>query len=90
MTKDRFKIVSLILSGTERLAALGLADVIVGRSHECDFPSYIKNIPACTQTRLNINAASGEISIERSRLESFVYCLITSKRISFFPNYVTR
>ena len=61
MTKDRFKIVSLIPSGTEILAALGLADVIVGRSHECDFPSDIKNIPACTQARLNSNAASGEI-----------------------------
>ena len=52
MTKDSFKIVSLIPSGTEILAALGLADVIVGRSHECDFPSDIKNIPACTQARV--------------------------------------
>lgn len=61
MTKDTIKIVSLIPSGTEILAALGLTDVIVGRSHECDFPSDIKNLPACTQARLNSNAASGEI-----------------------------
>ncbi len=61
MTKDSIKIVSLIPSGTEILAALGLTDAIVGRSHECDFPSEIKNLPACTQARLNSNAASGEI-----------------------------
>lgn len=61
MTKDSIKIVSLIPSGTEILAALGLTDAIVGRSHECDFPSDIKNLPACTQARLNSNAASGEI-----------------------------
>ncbi len=61
MTKDSIRIVSLIPSGTEILAALGLTDAIVGRSHECDFPSDIKNLPACTQARLNSNAASGEI-----------------------------
>ncbi|MDY6897328.1 MAG: ABC transporter substrate-binding protein, partial [Cyanobacteriota bacterium] len=61
MTKDSIRIVSLIPSGTEILAALGLTDVIVGRSHECDFPSYINNLPACTQARLNTSAASGEI-----------------------------
>jgi iron complex transport system substrate-binding protein len=61
MTKDSIRIVSLIPSGTEILAALGLTDAIVGRSHECDFPSQIKNLPACTQARLNSDAASGEI-----------------------------
>ncbi|MGB3642594.1 MAG: cobalamin-binding protein [Rivularia sp. (in: cyanobacteria)] len=61
MTKDSIRIVSLIPSGTEILSALGLTDAIVGRSHECDFPSDIKNLPACTQARLNSNAASGEI-----------------------------
>lgn len=61
MTKDTIRIVSLIPSGTEILATLGLTHAIVGRSHECDFPSQIKNLPACTQARLNSNAASGEI-----------------------------
>ena len=61
MTKYSIRIVSLIPSGTEILAALGLTDAIVGRSHECDFPSQIRNLPACTQARLNSNAASNEI-----------------------------
>ncbi len=61
MTKHNPKIVSLIPSGTEILAALGLTDAIVGRSHECDFPVEIQNLPVCTQARLNSNASSSEI-----------------------------
>lgn len=61
MTKDNIRIVSLIPSGTEILAALGLTDVIVGRSHECDFPPEIQKLPVCTQARLDSNAASSEI-----------------------------
>jgi iron complex transport system substrate-binding protein len=58
---DSVRIISLIPSATEILAALGLTDAIVGRSHECDFPQEIQNRPICTQARLNSNASSGEI-----------------------------
>lgn len=61
MAKDSTRIVSLIPSATEILAALGLTDAMVGRSHECDFPPEILNRPACTKARLNSDAASGEI-----------------------------
>ena len=61
MTDSSVRIVSLIPSGTEILAALGLTDMIVGRSHECDYPKEIENRPVCTQARLNSNAPSGEI-----------------------------
>ncbi len=61
MTDGRMRIVSLIPSGTEILAALGLTNVIVGRSHECDYPPEIQDRPICTQARLNTNAPSGEI-----------------------------
>ncbi|MBP5975798.1 cobalamin-binding protein [Brasilonema sp. CT11] len=61
MTNDSARIVSLIPGGTEILAALGLTDAIVGRSHECDYPPEIQNRPVCTQARINSNAPSGEI-----------------------------
>ncbi len=64
MTKDNTRIVSLIPSATEILVVLGLTDAIVGRSHECDFPRKIQNLPACTQARLNSNAASDKIHDE--------------------------
>ncbi|MBD2356507.1 cobalamin-binding protein [Tolypothrix sp. FACHB-123] len=61
MKDNSVRIVSLIPSGTEILAALGLTDAIVGRSHECDYPPEIQNRPICTAARLNSKAASQEI-----------------------------
>ncbi|NMG08524.1 cobalamin-binding protein [Brasilonema sp. UFV-L1] len=61
MTDSSVRIVSLIPGGTETLAALGLTDAIVGRSHECDYPPEIQNRPVCTQARINSNASSSEI-----------------------------
>jgi iron complex transport system substrate-binding protein len=68
MTNSSVRIVSLIPSGTEILATLGLTDAIVGRSHECDYPPEIQNRPICTQARLNSNAPSGEIHHEVNNL----------------------
>ena len=39
------KICSLLPGATEVIAALGLADHLIGISHECDFPPAIKNTP---------------------------------------------
>ena len=61
MTAQQLRIVSLIPSATEILAALELTDAIVGRSHECDYPPEIKERPVCTQARLNSNAPSAKI-----------------------------
>ncbi|MBW4646981.1 MAG: cobalamin-binding protein [Goleter apudmare HA4340-LM2] len=61
MTNSDMKIVSLIPSGTEILATLGLTHAIVGRSHECDYPPEIQHLPVCTAARLDSNAPSGEI-----------------------------
>lgn len=61
MSGDTFRIVSLIPSGTEILATLGLTQFIVGRSHECDYPPEIENRPVCTSARINTQSSSGEI-----------------------------
>jgi len=61
MSNQNLRIVSFIPSATEILAALGLTDAIVGRSHECDYPPEIQDRPVCTQARLNSNAPSAEI-----------------------------
>lgn len=39
------RIVSLLPSATEILCALGLAESLVGISHECDYPPEICNRP---------------------------------------------
>lgn len=61
MHEQNLKIVSLIPSATEIVAALGLTDALVGRSHECDYPPEIQSRPVCTQARLNSQAPSGKI-----------------------------
>lgn len=62
------RIISLIPSGTEILAALNLSDRIVGRSHECDYPPEITNLPVCTQPRLNSQASSADIHTDVNKL----------------------
>ena len=55
------RIVSLIPSGTEIVAALGLADRLVGRSHECDYPATVADLPACTSPTFETGGDSREI-----------------------------
>ncbi|BAZ04036.1 cobalamin-binding protein [Calothrix sp. NIES-3974] len=62
------RIVSLIPSGTEILAALGLSDRLVGRSHECDYPPAIQNLPVCTQPRLDSDLSSEAINANVNQL----------------------
>ena len=55
------KIVSLIPSATEILNILGLTDRMVGRSHECDYPPGIEQLPICTAPKFNPEGSSQEI-----------------------------
>jgi len=43
------RLVSLISSATEIVHALGARDLLVGRSHECDFPPEVLDLPVCTR-----------------------------------------
>ncbi len=55
------RIVSLLPSATEIAAALGLAENLVGRSHECDFPPSVAALPVCTATKLEKGLSSQAI-----------------------------
>ncbi len=45
------RIVSLLASGTEIVCALGLADRLVGISHECDYPPEVLDRPRVSRPR---------------------------------------
>ena len=55
------RIISLLPSATEIVAALGFGDHLVGRSHECDFPPGVEKLPICSSTKVRADGSSQEI-----------------------------
>src|SRR6202167_2209583 len=54
-------IVSLISSATEMVDALGAIGLLVGRSHECDYPPSVRALPSCTRPLIDVDADSRRI-----------------------------
>jgi iron complex transport system substrate-binding protein len=52
------RIVSLIASATEIVHALGMGEAQVGRSHECDWPPAVLDLPALTRTKFKVQGAT--------------------------------
>jgi iron complex transport system substrate-binding protein len=71
------RIVSFLPSATEMAYALGLADSIVGITHECDYPPEVKSKPVVVRAVLPIETMSqSEIDLavaERMRLGQSLY-----------------
>jgi len=65
------RIVSLLASATEIVCALGAGEMLVGRSHECDNPDWVRRLPACSEPAFDVSVSSREIDTEvRRRLRS--------------------
>lgn len=61
MPRSDLRIVSLIASATEIVAALRCGDRLVGRSHECDWPPDVARLPMCSAPRIDVHGSSREI-----------------------------
>jgi iron complex transport system substrate-binding protein len=61
------RIISLLASGTEIVCALGAGEMLVGRSHECDNPEWVRQLPACSEPAFDVSVSSGEIDREVRR-----------------------
>jgi len=57
------RIVSLLPSATEIICQVGLGEYIVGVSHECDYPSFVKELPNVTESLIPKDASSLEIDV---------------------------
>lgn len=55
------RVVSLLSSATEIVCALGCEELLVGRSHECDYPLSILGLPQCSRPRIDVTGSSREI-----------------------------
>jgi iron complex transport system substrate-binding protein len=58
------RIVSLLPSATEIVAALGYADSLVGRSHECDHPATVSTLPPVTATAIDAAGAPSDVNAQ--------------------------
>lgn len=65
---EHLRIVSLIASATEIVCALGYRAQLVGRSHECDFPASVSELPVCTEPKLRVDVPSREIDEQVKRI----------------------
>ncbi len=55
------RVVSLLSSATEWVYALGAGHLLVGRSHECDEPPEVRELPVCSRPLIDIDASAAEI-----------------------------
>ena len=55
------RIISLLPAATEIICALGLEHRLVGRSHECDYPPGISNLPICSSAKFLPGSDSAQI-----------------------------
>jgi iron complex transport system substrate-binding protein len=61
------RVVSLLASGTEIVCALGARDTLVGRSHECDNPAWVRRLPVCTRPAFDVSCSSRDIDADVRR-----------------------
>jgi iron complex transport system substrate-binding protein len=62
------RIVTLLPAATEIVAALGDLRLLVGVSHECDYPAAIRQLPRVTATSIDVEAGGAGIDAEVRRL----------------------
>jgi iron complex transport system substrate-binding protein len=55
------RIASLLASGTELCCALGEGPSLVARSHECDDPAWVTELPCLTRPTFDVSGTSAEV-----------------------------
>ncbi|PLW90256.1 ABC transporter substrate-binding protein, partial [Mucilaginibacter sp.] len=74
------RIVSLLPAATEIVCALGLEDRLVGRSHECDYPETVQQLPVCSEANFPDGLSSAEIDVKVKELLADALSVYTVKR----------
>ncbi|MFW6078948.1 MAG: cobalamin-binding protein [Gemmatimonadota bacterium] len=79
------RIVSLLASGTEIVAALGLQDRLVGISHECDHPPEVLDRPRVSRPRFDpegLSSGAVDAAVRRAMAEHGSVYAIDGERLA--------
>ncbi|GJM06159.1 MAG: cobalamin-binding protein [marine bacterium B5-7] len=85
------RIVSLLPSATEIICQVGLGEHIVGVSHECDYPDFVKTLPNVTESLIPKDASSLEIDVavrQQLRTEKAIYHLDMEVLKELKPDFI--
>lgn len=85
------RVVSLLASGTEIVCALGCAELLVGRSHECDNPTWVQSLPGLSEPAFDVTVSSKAIDAEvnrRIRAGEPLYLLKNAKIAELAPDLI--
>jgi iron complex transport system substrate-binding protein len=74
------KIISLLPAATEIVCALGLEGNLVGRSHECDYPASVRQLPVCSEANIPDNLSSADINTRVKEILADALSVYTVKR----------
>ncbi len=81
------RVVSLLASATEIVVALGCGERLVGRSHECDYPPWVRRLPQVTEPAIPVDLSSRGIheavrrQKERRALEALSIFRVHTERL---------
>lgn len=62
--REARRVISLLPAATEMVCALEAGDRLVARSHECDFPARVRDLPAVTMTSVEGFATGAAIQFQ--------------------------
>eukprot|EP01037_Dinobryon_pediforme_P007217 gene7217-7286_t len=74
------KIVTLLPAATEIVCALGLEKNLVGRSHECDYPLSVKQLPVCSEANFPDGLSSNAIDVKVKEILADALSVYSVKR----------
>ena len=68
------RVVSLLPSASETLAFVGGSDLLVGRSHECDFPLTLSGAPTLTSQIVDFHQSGGSSGVDQAVRRALSAC----------------
>lgn len=88
MSLNNLRIISLLPAATEIIAALGLVERLVGRSHECDEPTSVQDLPALTKPRINASGSSLDIHQQVEHVQDSLFSLDVKQLVDLKPDLI--